>query len=148
MTSTDNRQSADQDPLLTLLVHLANQIGLEAGITLFVRGMVISGDLVGGNTFKEGFIESIRSGSGPAARPLAAGLQPVLEIAYPDPTDKDPVPGGDEPDHDEDEARRIVFVHLRSAEIQQSGSTPLPAPWWRGRLAHVDGWTLGRISTT
>jgi hypothetical protein len=43
----------------------------------------------------------------------------------------------------------IYFIHLRNAHIFAPGQPPIPTSphgtFWRGRLASVDGYFLGRL---
>ena len=58
---------AQQDWLLQSLVNMANVSELEIGITLQVSGLLVSGILVGGKKYFEGFAEDFAGAFAAAA---------------------------------------------------------------------------------
>jgi len=39
-----------------------------------------------------------------------------------------------------------TMIHLRNVRVHQAGLPPMVGVWWRGRLAAVDGFILGRLA--
>lgn len=126
------------DWFLAYLVHWANDIGFEFGITLNVGGALVSGLVISGaNYFKE-FAANYASGiSDPS---LSEGLERmfgqfsvIYEIPEEDQKLKGPPPS---------------FIHLRNAKLYQTSGNPIPSGrgvLWRGKLSDVHGFSLGSL---
>jgi hypothetical protein len=144
----------EPDFLLTDLVSLmANKADSQMGITLMVKGAIMTGVLVGereylrrvNEMFKRMARESITK---PTKEDLAEidesfGFDEMIEDNYPP----------DDAEEDEDaptDAAPIRHLHLKDPVIIYPGSTlsfmESALPILRIRLAAVDGWMLGRIS--
>lgn len=136
------RPLGEPDLLLSTLVGIVNQTpDATLGVTLFVHGAVVSGQIVGGAEFFEGLAEecdaAVRRDTGEEAGPdtLAGYFRDCGRRWY-----------GDEADLD---AMAITYIHLRDARVIQSNLSQVPTPgtWWRGRLTSVDGWIFGSLSS-
>ncbi len=149
----------EPDFLLTDLVSLlANRSDSQMGITLMVKGAILTGTLVGereylrrvNDMFKRMARETL---SKPTKEELtsideAFGFDELIEDDYPEP--------GEEDEDDESvessahEASPIRHLHLKDPVIIYPGSTlsfmDSALPILRIRLATIDGWMLGRIS--
>ncbi|MFN8562121.1 MAG: hypothetical protein U0703_10990 [Anaerolineae bacterium] len=141
----------EPDFLLTDLVSLmANRVDSQMGVTLMVKGAILTGTLVGereylrriNDAFKRMARESMNK---PSKEDLAAidqafGFEDLVEDDYPQ------VENSAEPP----EASPIRHLHLRDPVIIYPGSTlsfmESELPVLRIRLAAIDGWMLGRIS--
>lgn len=132
------------DPTLENLVMFMNLLGgTEIGITLHVKGSVISGMLISGQQyFKmlvrqfENVAERVDEGRAAAATGFAEFFRPTLEgfeRSHDDYTETATLPP------------RPQHVHLRHAQIYLSSSDFLTERLWRGRLTEVDGWSLGNF---
>jgi len=132
------------DPQLLNLVMLINLMEeTEIGVTLHVRGSVVSGMLISARRFfkylVEGLDESTRQNDRPElGESFADFYRPTLEFFEAEHAryrDDNKFP--DSPRH----------LHLRHAQTYVTGSEPLGPLLWRGRLASVDAWTIGNFGT-
>lgn len=135
------------DTILRFLVTLANSGGFSAGVTLSVKGAIITGDLVG---FKQ-YMDSI-----------------ALKLRNPDSITSSQIRSPPEPG-DEDDVRRgletiasgldiiqtemaertesPMMIHLKNVEIIGTiGRIALSSDViWRGHLHTIDGFILGKM---
>ena len=123
------------DPFLRLLVSLANA-GVESPVTLFLKGTVISGILVGGRTYFEQFEANFAAGFSEETVNELAPMFDKFKSTY------------DEPDEEaeaKDSRPLPQLIHMRDAQVYTPGKPPLPANGllWRGRLSEVDGFSYG-----
>lgn len=142
---TDHDVQPAVDSFLRALVQLANDSGLSMGLTLFVGGALISGQLVGGLLYFENFgreIENAIRDSSPDVDPAGpAGIGRAFAQwgeMYRLPA------GGEEAAHEP--RPEPSFIHLRDARILGPDGRLIPTNggvWWRGRLTAVDGYSLG-----
>jgi len=119
------------DVTLELLVRILNDVEdstdgrVTEGITLCVKGMLISGVIVSRKEF-------FRS------HPVLEQVDETFEKLEADGT----IPKKNKSDP-------VYFIHLRNAHIFAPGQRPIPTDptgtFWRGRLASVDGFFLGRL---
>ena len=108
----------------------------EIGITLMVGGSVITGNLISHGRW-EAETRKILESAGPGASKLITLLDAIDEAL---------------PTSEEDDSAPLQFVHLRDTHIvtnhlgSMNGITPMAIKrdLWRGRLAEVQGWALGR----
>jgi hypothetical protein len=121
------------DPVLLRLVDLANGSGddFEFGITLNVQGSLVTGIMIGANTWLDAFAAEYRAGSTTAeeGRPtLADSLRDGFRL------------------RESDYARGPAgHIHLKDAQMV-TGDRLGPADrkvLWRGRMAAVSGWCMG-----
>ena len=148
----------EPDFLLTDLVSLmANRADSQLGITLMVKGAILTGTLVGereylkrvNDTFKRMARETLEK---PTKEDLASideafGFDELVEDIYPNGEVSGEI---DTDDIDLNEGSPIRHLHLKDPVIIYPGSTlsfmDSALPILRIRLAAVDGWMLGRIS--
>jgi hypothetical protein len=128
------------DFFLQTLVEAVNESGLEVGLTLTVKGAVISGITVSMKRFFEENAAMIRSAgkgtlSEESSESLAQGFESLLELV----AERD----ANEPNFKAPPA----FVHLRDAcYLLDPHTLSSPAVWWRGRLSEVDGFSIGILT--
>lgn len=145
----DNVSMLRPDYSLETLQALANDVGVTIPITLTVGGLVISGDLVSGKDYFESAAVNMRSaqttdstGGGPIE--ALQSLPDRLAQFFDGYANDYPLRRDREEDADAaDLAPR--YVHLGQATIRQGGGPTIKVGEWRGRLAVVSGWSLGRI---
>lgn len=134
-----SRDGTEYDWFLRMLVKVANSSTASFGITLQVSGMLVSGDLVNGKSYFEGFADEL-SGALNEFPDVAQSIRNSFAMfgqLYSDPTS-----------YELEEPR---FIHLRNARFFNTGGTPIPdnrPVWWRGQLSHVGGFILGRLDKT
>ena len=121
------------DWLLQWFVRGAGQANLEVGITLSVRGHLVSGLLISAQTYFHLLAEQF-------AKPFAdAGSSDAESI-------RALVRGFDEsPDKEDDAAAQ--YIHVRDARVFTGHQGPVSAEGmlWRGKVAAVDGFSLGHF---
>lgn len=144
--TTDERPA---DPLLRLLVSVANEHGVHLSVTLSVGGMLVSGMLVGNSHYFEGISTMLRTASADEQMSrvrdvIADSFGKVGEQLRPRQASTDAAESanserGPSPSH----------IHLRDARFYGGPGNLVPllnneeGAWWRGRLEAVDGWFLG-----
>lgn len=159
----------EPDYLLSDLISmLVNRSGIQFGITLMVRGMIISGVLVSEREYLAELSKYFQDQAKDAIKELMASapkkeMRKMLKEAeeawdftyltedmYRDEEDKE----GDEDEHNEDgldvppDFSEIRHLHLKDVEVV----FPSPGleffqsriPTWRIRLTSIDGWLVGR----
>jgi len=119
------------DGVLELVVDLINRIEEQSdgrvseGITLCVKGMLISGIIISRKEFLR---------SHPVVDEIGESIDRLQnEGKIPKPSENDP----------------ICFIHLKNARVFAPGAPPIPTDkngtYWRGRLDSIDGFFLGRL---
>lgn len=150
------------DPILQMLVNIVDKTtaairkedggsnvprtgGASMGITLVVRGAVISGTLISGQEYLTKVGGDIKQGMASEGSEwmldlLGGTFEKVAAQLYDAPGDE----GGDVTDG------LPSFIHLKDARIFTPGQDPFPQAgmWWRGRLGQVDGFTVGMLLAT
>lgn len=128
------------DFFLQILVQLANRIdGFPVQLTLNVGGSIISGDLVGGRLYFEA-VKAMWTTDPTAENEVFNNFFEFLEAPY----------RLDDDEGTEAKQAHPHFIHLRNARFYTAGQEPIPANqgvWWRGRLAAIDGFCMGSLST-
>jgi hypothetical protein len=153
----DSGYWAEPDFLLADLVSLmANKMGAQLGITLMIKGSVLTGTLVGERDYLDAINRLFKSLARESiARPTKDDLAAIedafqfdilTEDIYPDEIEDDE----DEADADAYETPPIRYLHLKDPMIIYPGSTisftDSALPILRLRLSMVDGWLPGRIT--
>lgn len=147
MSGTDEQPTAEElklgldgtsvDWFLQRLVALANEGPLEFGVTLYVEGLIVSGQLVGGKKYFSEFAREF-SDAYPGDDEARSNVRAAFES------------NGDIYDHEQnDELPPPQFIHLIDARCYHQNGQPLPSNRgtpWRGRINAVSGFNLGRLS--
>ncbi|NDJ59692.1 MAG: hypothetical protein GYB67_01125 [Chloroflexi bacterium] len=146
--------------LADLVSFMANRLGTELGVTLMLRGSVVTGSLVGerqylsevNRLFKTMARQSLDN---PSEEELASieeafNFDELTEDEYLD-DDDDPDDMDDlDDDSFEDGPMPIRHLHLKNPVLLYPGAsvsfTDSPLPIMRIRLTAIDGWMLGRIT--
>lgn len=134
--------NARVDWFLQSLVEMVNgsTSSVSFGVTLSVGGVLVSGDLVGGQHYFDGFgAEFAQNFDEKAAKSAKESFSKLGEIYR---------QGGS----DESASGKAgtsagpSYIHLKNARFFRSDGKPLSGSkgvWWRGKLSAVDGFTLG-----
>lgn len=134
-----NIQEPESDWMLRYLVNLANQQGLQMGITLQVDGMLVSGILVGGQTYFEGITQNISEAMGASeeTKSIPELFQRINKAVQTEAGADKPMPPP-------------AYIHLKNTYFfNTANDTPIPngeGVWWRGKLAQVSGFFFGNLS--
>lgn len=122
------------DHILRVLVSVCNRGSLSFGITVAQGGLLISGSAVSVARFMHNMAAELEAKGGVDAAVLSDPLR-YLALLAETPSD----PGTDESDDD-----LPLFLHLEDARIRSGSAVVADGVRWRGRLADVDGWFLGK----
>ncbi|WP_421851711.1 gas vesicle accessory protein GvpU [Marinomonas sp.] len=140
VSATDTIKKPDQtqpDWYLQQLVDMINGKEYELPITLFVNGLIVSGQLTSGHNYFEGLGEQLTEFFGGPSDDTSKAV--ALLTAPADMYTND----------DEDEEKPLPqYIHLNKARVFTPGQQPIPSEgsWWRGRLSSVDGFHFGSLS--
>ncbi|THD83277.1 MAG: hypothetical protein E7812_00345 [Phenylobacterium sp.] len=127
------------------LIDMANEHGIEVGVTLTVGGSIVSGTIISGVRYFEEFGQLFATGlNDPEVAAQTATAFAGWGQIYQTPEGVDagtfrrPAP---------------TYIHLRDARFFGVGQTPIPATngpgfLWRGKISAVDGFSLGSLSPT
>ncbi len=122
------------DHILRVLVSVCNRGSLSFGITVAQGGLLISGSAVSVARFMHNMAAELEAKGGVDAAVLSDPLR-YLALLAETPSD----PSTDESDDD-----LPLFLHLEDARIRSGSAVVADGVRWRGRLADVDGWFLGK----
>ncbi len=125
------------DPILRVLVSVCNRGSLSFGITVAQGGLVISGTAVGVAEFMHNMAAELEARGGTDAAVLSDPLRYLGRIA------DEPPPDGAAPTSPVEDLP--LYLHLEDATIRSGTAVLGDHVRWRGRLAEVDGWSLGRF---
>lgn len=144
MSEADSGEYIDSDWLLSLFVSMVNDgSGMTIGITLFVGGAVISGQLIGGRDYFTSLSQQFERALGVDRGdrgPIFKGAIDLYSAKVKSPENPD----------SEDGERTVApgYLHLRNSRVYH-GTTQIPQQCdgilWRGRLTQVDGFILGEL---
>lgn len=153
--ATPKHEGHQPDWFLCQMVEWANRFGVELGVTLNVKGQVISGTLISGTRYFNALAEVFRGDSeedsiaGQLAKmvQLHAGIYEPYDLALLGPQNS-ASDVGDTGDGAIDLPPEPTFIHLRDARVFAPGQSPLPSNGgvlWRGRLGQIDGFSIGQL---
>lgn len=127
------------DAFLQFLVNLVNNGGQlkSIGVTLQMGGMLVSGSIVSGaeyfDTFASGFADALDGQANDTRQAVRASLAELGDV-FRQPQPAEPLPN---------------YIHLADALFFSADGTPIAGQptLWRGRIAAVDGFILGRLQS-
>ncbi len=128
----------ETDWFLQSLVNMANEGNIGIGITLQVSGLLVSGTLVGGRKYFDGFAEDFASAF--LNDPDTAESVRTSFSKY----------GGIYDKKEGEEIPPPQYIHLENARFFSTTGSPTPGNrgvWWRGRISEVGGFMLGSLSS-
>lgn len=140
-SSLSSHHFDNSDWFLQALVKLCNDSESETtfSITLNVGGILVSGELIGGKHYFNGFANTLKMSEFPSD---AADVFKDFGEIYTKQREKK--------EDDKETNPPPQYIHLRNARIFHPGGRPIPTNqgvWWRGRLQAVDGFILGSLSS-
>lgn len=123
------------DAVLELFVKAIDKVDLfEMGITLNVKGLVITGKLISKNAYLKG-VASTFEGSGE--------IGDVFSDMFTELADKQK--DLNKVESTEDQTNIVYGVHLTDAKIF-NGDSVYNVGYWRGQLSSVDGFSFGAMN--
>lgn len=133
---TEGSSPRAEDPLLVVLVELVNRHEKRSlSATLTVGGSVVSGMMIGVTEYYDRLAD--------AWQEMIPGGEEVAKVYRSLSADASEKINNDDLRPDEPS-----FVHMKDAQyLSPTGLVPTaPMLLWRGRIANVDGFSLGRLS--
>ena len=125
------------DWFLQTLVTIVNHADIEIGITLSVGGFLVSGLLIGGAQYFDGFGQEFASAfPDPDVAADMHGLFAKNAEIYRNESPESP-------------QGPPSYIHLKNAKIFHHSGPAVPqnrTVYWRGLLTHVDGFSLGNLA--
>lgn len=137
MAAKEPEQMATDDAIVLMFLSLVEEDGIEVAVTLNVKGVVISGLLIGASTYYEGITESSQELSDSTMSKIISKKFNDLKEAY----FKQKL----EEDEKEDTENPPTFIHLKNAIYLNKGGQSIPtksSTWWRGRISSLDGFSF------
>ena len=129
------------DPMLKAIAAVPERSALELGVTLNVKGLIITGFVISQKTYFDTLITGLGEVSQDSE--VKSSLQHFLGEL------KDKlVPANPSASSKPDQPVLPEFIHLRSVKIYPSEGRGMPTygdALWRGQLDAVDGFTLGEM---
>jgi len=146
--SEQRKGALEKDPMLNLIVNLAETVGVEFPITLFVNGSTITGVVINYKTYLREIIGAMREGR-EGSNELGRVFIDTFTGAMEKRAEEIPDLLSEEDEEEKHPPRR--FIHLRNARVI-AGSNFFPTQGrgliWRGRISSVDGFSFGTLSGT
>ena len=124
------------DIVLSILIDSFAEHGVGIGVTLNVKGLIISGELTSREEYFKGIIQQTKNSNGDSeiVKAIADSFSTMDKTIKEILSEKEqkPLPN---------------FVHLKNARYFPGGNcTPSnKGVWWRGRLSEVDGFHIGNL---
>lgn len=130
----------NKDWFLENLVNTVNNSDIEIGITLQMDGFLVSGHIVNGRKYFDGF-----SGEFISETSVAFGNKEALENIRQAFDKYASIYDNEAPADD----NGVSFIHLQDARFFNTNGAPIPnnrGMWWRGRISEVSGFILGTLN--
>lgn len=135
MDKEEQIENMKQDWYLEHLVKLAN-LGVEIGITLSVKGTIISGKMIPNYRYFEILSEQFQTVGGELGKSLSEGSD-IYAKEFKQDTEQDTAL----------EDFQVGYIHLSGAKyFATNGGFPESGLLWRGKIEEVDGFTIGSLS--
>ena len=136
---------SNADWFLQLLVKTVNgKDDIAFPITLNVSGVMISGELVSGHRYFEGFAKDLKEvlfgTNSEGGNDIERSIRQLGDIY---------TQSLREPELDDEELSPPNFIHLMNARVFHPSGKPIPdnkGVWWRGKLNAIDGFIVGTLS--
>jgi hypothetical protein len=133
-TQEDKKNFYRIDPVLSVLTSTFAENGVEIGITINVKGTLVSGQLISKDQYFKCITQELSSVENGDL--LAKNFSLINELINERESEleKKPLP---------------EFIHLKNARFF-SGGNLVPSNqgvYWRGRLTEIDGFNLGTLSS-
>ena len=141
-STSPSPQLTSSDWFLQMLVEMVNGSEVVFPVTLNVGGVLVSGEMVSGHKYFEGFAKDLKEGMFGTTSENANFVEDQFKKLG-------SIYIREEQGQDDERKPPPQYIHLRNARIFHPGGTPIPTNrgvWWRGRLEAVDGFILGTLS--
>ncbi|MCG5104461.1 gas vesicle accessory protein GvpU [Oceanobacillus alkalisoli] len=133
MSNEEQEINLKQDWYLENLVYVANA-GVEIGITLSIKGTIVSGTLIPNYRYFEILSEQFNALGNELGKSLSGAADKYVDEFRQD------------KNKDLDEIQ-VGYIHLNDAKYYTpNGNFPQDSMLWRGKIEEVDGFTIGSLS--
>lgn len=129
------------DGILQFLSYVSNNGYYGFGVTLFVGGMLISGNVISNKEFRQNLTDTIRNSFEKKSDEEKAFIENYLRHIEPQNEEKE----------DLTEPIETRYIHLKNARVFNAGNKPIPGVGgfvWRGRLESIDAFSWGTLSSS
>ena len=135
-------QPEGTDWFLAWLIGLANDHGIEQGITLTIGGMSLTGQLISGHSYFKEIGERISRANFQGGPETSETLRSALVLGYSQWCLLYPEAGAPT----NQEKPQASYIHLRDAKVVTPDGQVMPTTGalWRGKLSAVSGYMLGQ----
>lgn len=129
-------QGKQIDWLLQFLVKFVVTTPVEIGITLSVGGNLVSGQLISHDAYFKQLSEDLSASFGQFENGAEETMKQII-LSF-------------TPGESADETTAFHFIHLKDCKTYPSDQSPICAEGllWRGKIASVDGFTIGQLTRT
>ncbi|WP_347552978.1 hypothetical protein ABFG93_22275 (plasmid) [Pseudalkalibacillus hwajinpoensis] len=125
MSNKKNDPAGTDDAIILMFLSLVEEDGIEVPITLNVKGVIVSGILIGANAYYEGISEISKQLKDNTMSKIIGKKFTVLKEAYLKQLE------------DSKEENPATFLHLK--DITFTGVEGYShSNWWRGRISSID----------
>ncbi|MEL7074909.1 MAG: gas vesicle accessory protein GvpU [Cyanobacteria bacterium J06629_2] len=137
VASKEKEKIPDFDIVLSVLISSFAEYGIGIGVTLNVKGLIISGELISREKYFKGIIQETERANGDSEMiKIVTDTFTTMDKIIKDKLsekEKKPFPN---------------YIHLKNARFFPGGNcTPNnKGVLWRGRLSEVDGFSIGNLS--
>lgn len=127
-------QGKQIDWLLQFLVKFVVTTPVEIGITLSVGGNLVSGQLISHDAYFKQLAEDMAAPLAPFDGGVDESMKQII-LSF-------------TPGESADETTAFHFIHLKDCKTYSSDQSPICADGvlWRGKIASVDGFTIGLLA--
>lgn len=142
MKNTNENEKVDKqtddkaDWFLQSFVTMFNENNGSMGLTLVTHGFLVSGQLIGGKEYFEGFGDDLASAIPNGGDKIKQTYKEMGEKVY--------------NREKEGNSHAPTFIHLKNAKFFHPNGQPIPTNrgvLWRGRISEISGFSLGQLST-
>lgn len=124
-----------RDVLLDTFVGVSNKSDIQMSLTLYVNGLIVCGTLISTKMYLEGIADSFKGAGNEFGDSLGEEFSKYASQVEEDRKKFE----------DTEDARPMQanFIHLKDAVIIAGDGKNYNVPYWRGRLAAVNGFNFG-----
>ena len=137
MAKKEEENVATDDAVLQMLLTLADEDGFEFGVTLNIKGAVVSGTLIGPTAYYDGVYHSAEEIKDHTMSNILTKKFSDLRDAF--------KKSKEESKEKKEEDTTATFIHLRNAKYIGADGQPLhhnSTTWWRGRIESIDAFSF------
>ncbi|WP_102232255.1 gas vesicle accessory protein GvpU [Metabacillus schmidteae] len=134
----EQTQMSTNDAIMLMFLDLVEQDGIEVGVTLSVKGAIISGILIGATAYYEGITEASKNFDDSTMSKIISKKFHDLKEEYAQQKQQEAEK------ESKDKANPFTFIHLKDAKYLNSHGelSHSKGTWWRGKIESIDGFSF------